>query len=448
MAILGGFIVPHPPIAMKEIGRGQEKQIQKTLDAYRLISKEIEKLHPDTIVISTPHHHHYADYIHVSPGTEAVGTMSAFGHHDLHYQISYDEELVKAIDQIATSRRFPAGSQGERSADLDHGFMVPLSFLQEVNPSVKYVRISLSSLSAETHYEMGKLVAKAADQIHRRIVFVASGDMSHTLKKEGPYGFRQEGVDFDKEILDLLKQGDVQKMLSISPKTIHEASQCGIDSFRMMFGALDGVENEPTFFSYECPFGVGYAVLSYLPKNHSDNSIHENKYTALARASISTYLTTHHRLQISQDIPECMTQVKKAVFVSLHRHHRLRGCIGTMTPMYPSLAEEIIENAISAATRDPRFPPLQLDELEDLEISVDVLEAPEKVGSILELDAKKYGVIVSHGYRHGVLLPDLEGVNSPDEQIAIALRKAGISEEEPFQIERFCVTRHHQEDLS
>lgn len=133
---------------------------------------------------------------------------------------------------------------------------------------------------------------------------------------------------------------------------------------------------------------------------------------------------------------------KAGVFVSLKKHGQLRGCIGTFSPTTENIAQEVIRNAIESATQDPRFPSVTNDELKDLEISVDVLTSPEKIASEKELDAKKYGVIVKSGQKKGLLLPDLEGVNTPEEQIFICRRKAGIAENEPVELYRFEVRRY------
>ena len=130
-------------------------------------------------------------------------------------------------------------------------------------------------------------------------------------------------------------------------------------------------------------------------------------------------------------------------FVSIHARGALRGCIGTIAPTAATLTEEIIRNAVSACSEDPRFDPVGPDELVALEFSVDVLEPSEPVSSRAELDPKKYGVIVTSGFRRGLLLPDLDGVDTVDAQLAIACRKAGIPPEGPFDIRRFRVTRHH-----
>ena len=135
---------------------------------------------------------------------------------------------------------------------------------------------------------------------------------------------------------------------------------------------------------------------------------------------------------------------RAGVFVSIKKRGALRGCIGTISPATASLAEEIVENAISACSRDPRFDPVAPEELGDLTVSVDVLSTPEPIGSPVDLDAARYGVIVSKGYRRGLLLPNLEGVDSVADQISIALSKAGIRPSEQYAMERFLVVRYEQ----
>ena len=132
---------------------------------------------------------------------------------------------------------------------------------------------------------------------------------------------------------------------------------------------------------------------------------------------------------------------RAGVFVSLHEHGQLRGCIGTFEPKQKNVAEEIIANAISSSTGDPRFPPVTVSELDDMEYSVDILTKPEPVTDISQLDHKEYGVIVESDWRKGLLLPDLEGVDSVEEQIAICRLKAGISADEPVRLYRFQVRR-------
>ena len=166
----------------------------------------------------------------------------------------------------------------------------------------------------------------------------------------------------------------------------------------------------------------------------------------LARRTIETYIRTGKRIAPPQELTDEM-QKRAGAFVSLHRHGQLRGCIGTIQPVEPNLAEEIIQNAISAATRDPRFPALRPDELEGLDVKVDVLAEPEPIEGPGELDPKRYGLIVqslTHPRKRGLLLPDLEGIDTVEEQMFYTrVHKAGISNpDEPVQLYRFEVRRY------
>ena len=162
----------------------------------------------------------------------------------------------------------------------------------------------------------------------------------------------------------------------------------------------------------------------------------------LARKAIEAYINEGRRIIPPPELPADLKEAA-GVFVSLHKKSELRGCIGTFLPTKPNVAEEIISNAIESSTRDPRFTPVKKDEIAELEISVDVLTKPEPVSNIDELDPKKYGIIVSSGGRRGLLLPDLEGVDTPEKQIAICRRKAWIGDDEPVEIQKFRVRRFH-----
>lgn len=161
--------------------------------------------------------------------------------------------------------------------------------------------------------------------------------------------------------------------------------------------------------------------------------------------SIESYIRDRKLVDPIRDgAPEELLSRRAGAFVSLHLlDGSLRGCIGTFMPTKVNLAVEMRDNAIAAATEDPRFPPVTQDELNETEVTVDILSEPEKVNDLSQLDPKKYGVIVVSGYRRGLLLPDLPGVDTVEQQIRITLRKAGISEHERFDVYRFTVERYH-----
>lgn len=168
----------------------------------------------------------------------------------------------------------------------------------------------------------------------------------------------------------------------------------------------------------------------------------ESIQVKFAKQSMRYYLETKKTLTIAKEEIPIELSGQAGVFVSLKKGGQLRGCIGTFMPTQPTVAQEIIRNAVSAATEDPRFPPVSLNELSALEVSVDVLGEPEKVLSTDELDPIRYGVIVKSGRRTGLLLPDLEGVNTVEYQVSIARQKAGIRQDEPVDLYRFVVTRY------
>ena len=179
-----------------------------------------------------------------------------------------------------------------------------------------------------------------------------------------------------------------------------------------------------------------------MTETHAD--MEASPHSRLARKAIEKWVKEGKELSSAEMQPEKQQlRDRAAAFVSLKMQGGLRGCIGTFQPTRESLAEEIVSNAISAASRDPRFPPVSEAELEDLDISVDVLSEPERVRDVSQLDQKRYGVIVKRETRTGLLLPDLEGVNSVEEQLEIARNKACISPHEPIQLYRFTVERYH-----
>ena len=173
-----------------------------------------------------------------------------------------------------------------------------------------------------------------------------------------------------------------------------------------------------------------------MTKNASD------EYVRLARKAIESYITDKTIIKVSNDMPDELTLRRAGAFVSIHEHGRLRGCIGTISAVRDNLAEEIIANAISASTTDPRFEPITVDELPWLDINVDVLGDAEDIDSPDQLDVKRYGVIVSTRFKRGLLLPDLDGVDTVEQQISIAKQKAGITDNEKYSLQRFEVVRH------
>lgn len=462
MSILAGFMVPHPPMIVPAVGHGSEKQIERTTAAYEKVADEIADLAPETIIITSPHTVMYSDYFHISPGKRASGDFGRFRAAQVRFEEAYDSELAAAIAEIARTEGFPAGLMGERDRQLDHGTMVPLYFIRQKYKAGKIVRIGLSGLPLTEHYRLGQMIRKAVEDLGRRAVFVASGDLSHKLQDYGPYGFAKEGPEYDRRIMDVASRAAFGELFDFEETFCEKAAECGHRSFVIMAGAFDGVSVTAKQLSHEDVTGVGYGICTFYP-GEADENRHfldqhlqklsgklekaralEDPFVQLARKSVEYYILHHRKLALPQDLPSELTSRRAGAFVSIHEHGKLRGCIGTIAPVQDSLAQEIIDNAVSASTRDPRFDPIRPDELKWLEISVDVLGEAEPIKSAAELDVKRYGVIVTKGRKRGLLLPDLDGVDTVEQQIAIAKSKAGIAEwDRNVQLERFEVVRHH-----
>ena len=228
MSLVGSVIVPHPPVILPTVGRGREREIQSTIDAYRAAARQVAEWAPEVLIISSPHIVMYADYFHIPPGKRTTGNMASFGAPETRLEVEYDIELRRELIQEAEAAGIRAGTMGERDASLDHGTFIPLCFLREAGVNAPVVRIGLSGFPPLTHYRLGECVARSVEKLNRRAVFVASGDLSHKLRADGPYGYAPEGPVFDDEIVEAMKSGDFLRFLTLEPSLCERAAECGL----------------------------------------------------------------------------------------------------------------------------------------------------------------------------------------------------------------------------
>jgi AmmeMemoRadiSam system protein A len=419
------------------------------------------------VIVTTPHGPIFQDYIYISASDRLRGDLSRFGADSVRLEFRNNISLVNSIIKYAKFEGIYSGSLEDSAArkyrvskELDHGALVPLYFVNKEFEGFKLVHISIAGLSFIELYKFGMCISKAVDGLGEKVVFLASGDLSHRLSHDGPYGFSESGVEFDKLFINSIKELDIERLLEIDEGMCENAGECGLRSFLIMFGALDGYGLKPEVYSYEGPFGIGYSVARFevsrldpernlfekIEKKATERIVevreNEDAYINLAREALEVYVREKRILKAPGTLPSEMLENRAGAFVTIKQNGQLRGCIGTIEPTRKNIVEEIICNAISAGTRDSRFSPIEEDELNKLVYSVDILKEPEPIESINELDATKYGVIVRKGMRSGLLLPNLEGVDTPEKQVSIALKKAGISPDEKYSMERFEVVRH------
>ncbi|MFT8347931.1 AmmeMemoRadiSam system protein A [Clostridium saccharoperbutylacetonicum] len=465
--ILGYYLMPHPPIVIPDIGKGEEKKIESTSLACNKIGKEIADLKPETIVIITPHATMFSDAIAISDEERIAGNLSKFRCANIKMDLPIDRKFNIELGTACHLEGIPSVlvnsellSKYEVNYELDHGTIVPLYFVNKYYNEYKIVHITYSMIGDINLYKFGIEIKQVAEKLDRKIVIIASGDLSHKLKEEGPYSYSPYGEKFDHELLRNLEKGDVNATFNMNKDLISEAGQCGLNSVYILLGAMEGKEIKGELLSYEGTFGVGYGVMKLERHGKNKNYLEElikhkeeqfntkinnsNPYVKLARENLNYYFSNGKRIADISYLPEELLKERHGVFVSLKKHGHLRGCIGTIMPTTANVGEEIIRNSIEAAIHDPRFPKVSEEELVDIDISVDVLMDAEPCKKE-ELDPKKYGVIVSSGMRRGLLLPDLEGVNSIEEQLQIACDKGNIDYDGNYNIERFEVVRYKEE---
>jgi MEMO1 family protein len=341
-------------------------------------------------------------------------------------EVHIDTEIAKKLLSISAYLKEDSGAH-----EFEHAIEVQLPLLQYIKPDVRFVPIMMAGGNGEIYKEIGQEIARTLGELHREAIIMASSDMNHyepqgTSKKKD---FRAIEAILEMNPDELLKRIEENNitMCGYAPASImlSAARELGASGTRLVkyqtSGDVTG-DNKAV---------VGYAGI--IVKKLSP-------LVQLARDTVETYVRKHQVFQPKELTPEM--QDKAGVFVCIKKEGDLRGCIGTFEPEHENVAAEIVGNAISTATRDPRFTPVQASELKDLDYTVDVLTSPEPVAGIEQLDPKKYGVIVESGYRRGLLLPDLEGVDSVEAQIEICRQKAGIGPHEPVNLYRFEVKRY------
>ena len=455
-------IAPHPPIMVPEVGREAIAEVQKSIDGMAELTQRIIDRGVETIILISPHAPLEASAFVAYDGPQLFGDFAKFRAPTATAHAELDDELLNEITRAAAGENLIVVKI--RGYDLDHGTAVPLYFLQRNGWNGRVVALGYSFLSNADHLRFGKCITGAIAKVGRRVAFVASGDMSHRLTPGAPAGYNPNAHLFDEEVVEAIRSGAPDQIVNIDQDLRRAAGECGYRSMLVALGMIQPAHQSSEVISYEAPFGVGYLVAQLFsepaeevratdssadraaPQTQAAN-VHDvaPAIPALARQTIETFVNTNSIIDVSDDLPEELS-ARAGCFVSIKTHDgQLRGCIGTIEPVTDTLAEEIIANAISAATRDPRFRPVRGAELPNLKYSVDVLSMPEFC-MIEDLDPAVYGVIIEdeRGLQRGLLLPNLEGIRTVTEQVEIASQKAGITPGTKVKISRFRADRYSE----
>ncbi|MEG1433892.1 AmmeMemoRadiSam system protein A [Eubacterium sp.] len=485
MYLKGIAMASHPPIIIPEVGDGREQKAEKTIRGMKDLALEVAKIKPKTIVCITPHGNVFRDGVSVLYHPTLSGDFGEFGAPQVQLTKACDMGLLDQLNQSFGENNCHSLFINPKTAKeydidlrLDHGVLVPLTFIDKVYPDYKILHLTIGYLSLVELYRTGRILREAIELNGEDTLILASADLSHCLKDEGPYAFDPRGPLFDTLVVKAIEDKAYYDLLTLDPKIYEPAGQCGLRPIVMALGAADSIKTHSQVFAYEGPFGVGYmeALITFDltgedPTNESllthfeqemDTQYRErlakaDPFVSLATQTIDTWVRTGTRLA-EGDFLKRVEDEKAAqrladpagVFITIYKSGELRGCIGTIHPVTKSLSEEIIRNAIEAATYDPRFLPVEEAELNQLSVSVSIMGEPETIDDIAQLDPHRYGVIAEKGLRRGLLLPNLTGIDTIEEQIAAVKRKAGIPDYEAddelgekLHLQRFEVEYYH-----
>ncbi|MHB1485062.1 MAG: DODA-type extradiol aromatic ring-opening family dioxygenase [Saccharofermentanales bacterium] len=267
--IINSYIMPHPPIIVPGIGEGRETEASATINGCRKIAEAISADEPSTILISSPHAPGFNDYIVISDASRLAGDFGKFGHPEIYMDFDNNLPLASEIIRNAGKTGISSGfledfekRQYGITDHLDHGALVPLFFIRNAfkksGKNFKIVHFSTPFLPSEELYQFGKCIRQSVTESGERVVYIASGDLSHRLTHGAPAGYSPYGKPYDEKLVDIIRKGDAKGILGITEDDMELAGECGTRSFIILFGALDGYKISTEIFSYEGPFGVGY----------------------------------------------------------------------------------------------------------------------------------------------------------------------------------------------
>jgi len=261
--IVFGCIVPHPPLLVPDVGKGQEAAISTTIKSMEILRDRLAKQQPETVLVISPHGEYHSDTMGILTAPSSSGDMKRWGDREPTEHFDNDLKTVELIREEARKLNIPVKSIGDRSYDLDHGVMVPMHVLLPAIRGIALIPLTFSWLPLETHFTFGKAIKQAAERSGKRVVIVASGDLSHRLIPSAPAGYDPMGKVFDQNLVKALSKLNSQDILNMDKTLIEHAGECGLRSITILLGALDGLKVNPEILSYEGPFGVGYMVASF-----------------------------------------------------------------------------------------------------------------------------------------------------------------------------------------
>ncbi|OIR15014.1 hypothetical protein GALL_41320 [mine drainage metagenome] len=433
-------LAPHAPVLVPEVAGFRFDEVKDTVTAMDELAGRLVAVHPSLVLVVSPHSPRRAGAFGLWSGPRMTGGFSQFSAPGERIDLPVDEEAVAAIEEAA-------GRAGLRTwrisgGELDHGAAVPLWFLSRAGWRGLTVVVSLERDGRISPEDMGEVIGSALRGLGRRTALIASGDMSHRLCPGAPGGFDSRAHVFDEDFVQVIEQGAFARLTALDQALESLAAEDVVEPTRAVVAAIGGRSEGHRVLSYQAPFGVGYgvAVLYEAPEAAPPapalvvDSL--GQLPRVARTAIETHFSGGGPMPAYRAAGPA--SIEGCVFVTLFDGDgQLRGCIGSLKPTQTDLVHETWRYAL-AVLEDRRFAPVTREDLPGLRTEVTVLGELEPVDDASALDPRLYGLVVrAEDGRRGVLLPDLEGVDTVKQQLAIARRKAGIAPWEEVELFRF-----------
>jgi AMMECR1 domain-containing protein/aromatic ring-opening dioxygenase LigB subunit len=447
MAVHFSALMCHAPIVVPAVGGAEAEPSAATTAAMEEIAQRLVASDPDVVVVISPHTPRLPGAFTVLTSVVS-GNFSRFGVPARDASVAFSGSPAFIADLVAAAAGHGVAVEAVRLRELDHGAVVPLWFLGDAGYVGQVVVVGLPDVPTVANLDAFAAAITDAAASHK-VAFIASGDCSHRLIEGAPSGFDPLAVEFDHALRDALLHGGRAALDAIPDAVRERAAEDAWDTARLGLAVVDDRAIRREVLSYEGPYGVGYlcAVL------HDDPAAAVTSADELDDAGAGAPRGHRALLDVANDALDAwLTGRDRAVYVDVDatdvtgvfvtwRHHgELRGCIGTLALEGAAVDHVVAEYAVAAASRDARFAPVaSVDEARWIKPEISLLQASLPVHDLRDLDPKVWGIEVSRGQRRGVLLPDLDGVETVTEQLHNAKSKAGIAVDEDCAIRRFRV---------
>lgn len=441
MSIACAALMCHAPIVIPAIAGADAYGCKRTTQAMQETARALVQHTPALIVLISPHAPRRPRSVGLVFEPALSGDFARFGHAEVSLRLRGAPAQAQRVALHARAEQ--VATHAFRGADLDHGSMVPLFFLHEAGYRGRVLLASLPYPGSDLEARFGRALDAAALESEERWAVLASGDMSHRLTRSAPAGFEPRAREFDRSFVRAIDRGDLRGAIAPDPELVELAAEDVVQSTTVAAASVRYRAEGTRVIAYEAPFGVGYleALLFSQPAPAEQREGSEPP-EVLIQIALDAIAHTLADLPFTPPNLDPPWQAARALFVTLRSADgELRGCIGRTEPRHTSLAAEVADCAVGAATRDFRVPSVRPAELGSLQVEISVLYALEPVHSEADLDPARFGIVVEHGVQRGVLLPDVEGIESAHEQLQVALRKAGIADGAPYRVRRFAVNK-------